>query len=301
MGFNRPDKIRQLIGALRTTAPQKVLLAVDGPRENHPQDAHLVKEVQSAVQLIDWTDDVQTLFRETNLGLRQAVTEAVTWAISDHGRVIVLEDDCIPGSSCVPFMQAGLQKYKDESTIGHINGYNLVPAQHISHNESPIRLTRYIESYAWATWGRAWASYDDSLEWALNCSLSELAQVVGSKTAAIRWKINFHDAATGRINTWAYRWMATLWSKNLSTISPNVNLSAYDGHEGGTHTRRRVRWTELPVVDGSSIQADELSTAGPDPRADAWTGHTVFRENFPGIVEGVAASIAMEVLRRARS
>ena len=298
LGFNRPEKMRQIISALRTSSPRTVLIAVDGPRASHDGDASLVQLVQQTAELIDWTDNVHTLFRESNLGLRTAVTQAVTWAVSRHGRVIVLEDDCIPGPSCVPFMQWGLDQYAHEQSVAHINGYNLVPRNILSRPDEPVRKTRYIESYAWATWERAWTEYDDSLEWALESSLSELANIVGSRTAAIRWKINFRDAAAGRINTWAYRWMATIWSNRWSVVAPNVNLCRYDGHEGGTHTLRKARWKELPV-DPSPLE-NPLASAIPtnDVSADSWTGQTVFRENWPGLLEGVLASSAMELRRR---
>ena len=301
LGFNRPEKMRQLISALRTSSPQCVLVAVDGPRLSHSGDAALVQQVQQAVELIDWTDDVQTLFRDSNLGLRTAVTQAVTWAVSGHGRVIVLEDDCIPGPSCVPFMQWGLNRYSDEKSVAHINGYNLVPRNILSRPDESIRATRYIESYAWATWEHAWTAYDDSLEWALESPLSELATIVGCRTAAIRWRINFRDAAAGRINTWAYRWMATIWSNRWTVLAPNVNLCRYDGHESGTHTLRKARWKELPVEFTWPNNLGPRDVPRTDIGADSWTGRTVFRESGLGLLDGLLASGAMELRRRIRA
>lgn len=301
LGFNRPEKMQKLISALRTTSPRTVLVAVDGPRASHIGDPVLVEQVQRSVELIDWTDDVRTLFRNSNMGLRAAVTEAVTWAVSEHGKVIVLEDDCIPGPSCVPFMQWGLNNFSDNQSVAHVNGYNLVPQVALSHPNNQARTTRYIESYAWATWERAWDAYDDSLAWALDSSLSELAAIVGSRTAAMRWKINFHDAASERINTWAYRWMATIWSRGWTVVAPNRNLSNYDGYTGGTHTLRSARWNEPPVrtLDSGWLQSSEETRY--DQAADLWTGRNVFHESSTGLVEGLAATAAMAVLKSWRA
>lgn len=293
LGFNRPGKMRQLIASLRASSPETVLLAVDGPRSSHPADHALVKQVQDCAALIDWTQNVDVLFRERNLGLQSAVTEAVSWAVSRYGRAIVLEDDCVPGPLLIPFMNHALEKYVNQESIAHVNGYNLVPRSQMSFGRRDIRLTRYIESYAWATWERGWKEYDASMDWGLNCALEELASVVGSRTAALRWRINFRDALSERIDTWAYRWMATIWSHGWSAVAPNSNLCAYDGHNGGTHTLRRPRWTELPIqVAGVP---DEWFDRQPeaDTASDRWTGRTVFRENVAGLVEGVVASVAM--------
>lgn len=303
LGFNRPDKMRQLIEALRTLAPQTVLLAVDGPRPRHPTDTRLVSEVRDCVNLINWTDRVHVRFRDSNLGLRTAVVEAVTWAISEHGRTIVLEDDCIPGRSLLRFLNKGLDEFAFDRGIGHINGYNLVPSSKMSSSENQIRFSRYIESYAWATWERSWKEYDDSLEWALNCSIEELAHVVDSRIAALRWKINFRDAASGRIDTWAYRWMATLWKKQMYAVAPPANLCSYDGHDLGTHTLRSPKWQELPVeeFDSEAVEDWFKNSATHDARADNWTGCEVFRETPSGLLEGLAASLAMEVHRHVRT
>lgn len=273
------------------------MLAVDGPRLSHPADRSLVREVQECAGLVDWTSNVEVLFREHNLGLRAAVSDAVSWAISRHGRAIVLEDDCVPGPSLLPFLQHALVKYAEDNRIAHVNGYNLVPRTAMERPGVSTRFTRYIESYAWGTWKRAWDSYDDSLDWALNSSLNEIERVVGSRTAALRWRINFRDASTGRIDTWAYRWMASVWSKGWTVLAPNSNLCGYDGHEEGTHTLRGTRWHDLPVETLSSVASCFDEEPQVDQSAEAWTGRTVFNERLGGLAEGIMASAAMELRR----
>jgi hypothetical protein len=192
-----------------------------------------------------------------------------------------------------------LDKFKNREDIAHINGYNLVDKYLLSQPTSSARLTRYPESYAWATWERAWSVYDDDLTWARSCSINELREITGSYWAAARWKINFADAASERINTWAYRWLASMWSNNLSIIAPNRNLVRYDGHDDGTHIRRLARWKELEL--GNPFEEDNDLPDGEalqDEVADRWIGRNVFRENFLGTCEGIAASVAMGAIQK---
>ena len=299
LGFNRPEKMAQLITALSVTKPNQVLIAVDGPRAHNSKDADLVRLTQETASLISWPATVETRFRKENLGLRAAVVDAVTWATSEYGAVIVIEDDCIPGPDFVPFATHMLERFKDEPRIGHINGYNLVASENLSSPGSPIRLTRYPESYAWATWDRAWKNYDNDLTWASQCTLQELQKITHSYVGALRWKINFADAKSERIQTWAYRWLASMWRNNLSIIAPSANLVRYDGHEDGTHTRRTAWWTELPITKQELIDQQELyDSLLHDEEADRWIAKQVFRENALGIFEGVAASVLMELLKR---
>jgi hypothetical protein len=302
LGFNRPEKMAQLINALAQNEPRHVLIAVDGPRDSHSNDRELVQQTQASTALVNWNAKIDTRFRNANMGLRDAVVDAVTWATSEYGRVIVLEDDCIPGPDFVPFATNMLGQFNDEPRIGHINGYNLVAPENLTHPSSSIRLTRYPESYAWATWERAWKKYDNDLTWAMECSLEDLRKITHSYAGALRWKINFNDAKSERIHTWAYRWLASMWGKNLSIIAPNANLVRYDGHQDGTHTRRKARWTELPV-SGQTLHLPNNSLGFPehDEQADCWISKRVFRENTLGIFEGIAASVAMELLKRRRT
>ena len=298
LGFNRPEKMSQLITALSINKPDLILMSVDGPREQNSIDAGLVRQTQETAALITWPATVVTRFRNENLGLRSAVVDAVTWATSEYGKVIVIEDDCIPGPDFVPFSTNMLERFKNEPSIGHINGYNLVASENLLSPGSQIRLTRYPESYAWATWERAWEKYDNDLTWASQCTLQELQKITHSYVGALRWRINFADAKSERIQTWAYRWLASMWRNNLSIIAPSANLVRYDGHEDGTHTRRKARWTELPITkQGFNDQHESLNSPFHDEKADQWIAKQVFRENTLGIIEGLAASVAMELLK----
>ena len=299
LGFNRPEKMSQLITALSVSKPSHVLIGVDGPRTHNSKDADLVRLTQETASLITWPATVATRFRKENLGLRDAVVDAVTWATSEYGTVIVIEDDCIPGPDFVPFATTMLERFKNEERVGHINGYNLVASENLSSPGSPIRLTRYPESYAWATWERAWKNYDNDLTWASQCTIQELQKITHSYLGALRWKINFADAKSERIQTWAYRWLASMWKNNLSIIAPSANLVRYDGHEDGTHTRRTARWTELPITKQEfDNQQEAVDSLLHDEKADQWLAKQVFHENALGIFEGVAASVVMELLKR---
>ncbi len=293
LGYNRPARMNELISSLSVVSPPLILVAVDGPKKSNPEDALATKLTQESVNLINWKCDIRTRFRDTNLGLKNAVTDAINWAISEHGSVIVMEDDLVPGPQAVPYAEQMLKIHRDNLSIAHINLYNIVPVSHLENQTNHSRLTRFPESYGWATWERAWNQYDDSLSWALNCTTRELAKVTGSALSALKWKINFHDAAAGRIQTWAYRWLATIWSKNQKIVSPNANLSRYRGFNSGTHTFRKSRFDELPIGNIELKHLDSTTTF--EAAADDFMANRVFGENILGVVDGLASSMIMEL------
>ena len=300
LGYNRPEQMRGLIRSLSPFEPKVILLAVDGPKQHRLNDLELVKQTQEAINQVTWNADIITRFRKSNLGLRRAVVDAVTWANSEYGRVIVLEDDVRVGPQLLDFLNDSLVKYEKQNEIAHINGYNLVPTAHITKPDEASRLSIYPESYAWATWERAWMHYDDGLTWAENASINEIRKIVGSTTGALRWKQNFNDAARERIDTWAYRWLASMWARNLKIVSPNQNIAQYFGSENGTHTRRQIKWQELEI---RSLPTNDrsLSEQHVDKLADAWLKKYVFKETIMGVLEGQVISILLSMIKKVKS
>jgi len=297
LAYNRPEKLSQLIQRIRVLRPSVLLVSVDGPKISKPGDKDLVLATQKVIQSIDWDVKIETRFRAENIGLRLAVQDSVNWAISQYGKVIVIEDDAVPGPQLLDFFNFNLQKFADDQKVMHVSGYNVVPPQNLL-SETGSRFSRYPESFAWATWERAWKHYDENLTWGLESSVRDIAKITGSTTSALRWKLNFHDAAAGRIGSWAYRWISSMWSQNGTTVAPNRNLLSYSGFDEGTHTVRSPRWKDLPIENLSFSENDNLTIT--DLEADNWTGSSVFRENPSGIIDGVASSIVLEIRKQWR-
>lgn len=300
LAYNRPEKLAALIDSLRPSAPSKIIVVVDGPKPNNPTDLAKVESTRRVAQEINWTDDVEFEFRPINWGLRNSVESAVTYAVEKYGTAIMLEDDARPGTQWIPYALHMLDKYQNEMHIEHVSGYDLVPPMTLVSPNRGSRLSRYPESYAWATWQRAWKNYDGGLEWALNAPLSELENIVGSKIGALRWKQNFLDAQAGRISTWAYRWLASMWSRGSFMISPNANLVTYDGYSDGTHTYLKPGWSELPRFDGAWEDLAQGILAL-DVEADKWAAKHVYSETLYGLTRGVPISLVLELRKRYRA
>lgn len=294
LAFNRPAHVKRLIDSLRPYRPQKIFVGIDGPRENNKQDKQKISLVLDEINKIDWTSDIELRVREKNIGLRFAVADAVTWVIEKCGEVIVVEDDVEVGAEFLGYMSEMLDKYRHDNRVGHVSGYNLVPLEILKDPTKLNRLSMIPESYAWATWKRAWVFYDAELSNVPN--FKYLRALLKSSTAALVWQINFYDAKRGNINTWAYRWIATLWSENLLCVSPNRNLINYTGAFEGTHTRRAPRHSELELLPISSLNGEAAWTI--DETADSWIQKRVFRSSFVGLLIRAIESIALSILKR---
>ena len=122
LGYNRPIQMRGLIQSLAPVKPKLILLAVDGPRTYRANDVELVRQTQDLASEITWDAEIRTRYRDTNLGLRRAVVDAVTWANSEYGRVIVLEDDVRAGPQLLEYLNHNLNQHQENTKIAHVNG-----------------------------------------------------------------------------------------------------------------------------------------------------------------------------------
>ena len=139
---------------------------------------------------------------------------------------------------------------------------------------------------------------DLSIKWGQAVSLADLATHTGNRLSAAMWKMNFRNAATRRVDTWDYAWVASLWEHDLKVISPNRNLCLYDGFDEGTHTRRRADREQLEILPILDLENDLIEEF--DSKADSWQRQFVYRETSIGLLEKAAASLFLEIERRSR-
>ena len=155
LGFNRPEKLKELIDVVRTAEPPRVYLALDGPRENRHSERQLVLANQELATQIDWGADVHTLFREQNLGCARAVSTAISWFFDHEEQGIILEDDVVPGPHFFRFAESMLWQHRNDASILAVCGSTSVPPRH--HADGSFRFSRYRFVWGWGTWRDRWS------------------------------------------------------------------------------------------------------------------------------------------------
>lgn len=122
--YTRHEHLVNTLEALRRNhlAPATVLYVVS--------DGAKVPEHESAVRRIrDYVDDltgfreIVRVYRESNYGLRRSLPEAEKMILSDHGRIINMEDDNTTSANYLDFINAGLQHFEVDNTVYSICGY----------------------------------------------------------------------------------------------------------------------------------------------------------------------------------
>jgi hypothetical protein len=221
--FNRPETTESVFASIQKARPSALYIAADGPRENHPSDTELCERTRSVVGRIDWDCQVHKLFRKTNLGCRQAVSEAISWFFEHEEMGIILEDDCLPHASFFSFCSVMLERYKTDQRIAHIGGANFQDG--IKRGTGDYYYSNLTHVWGWASWRRVWKNYDVSMSlWETFRSSGYLKQLFPDKKVQKHLTGLLDRTFSGRIDTWDFQLFFTNLINGGLSVIPNVNL-----------------------------------------------------------------------------
>ncbi|MBR2734321.1 MAG: hypothetical protein IKD80_08800 [Selenomonadaceae bacterium] len=239
--FNRPHKAAEVFAKVRQVKPPKLFIAVDGPRPDRPGEADKVRQCQAFAQMVDWDCALKTDFAATNMGCRDRIASAITWAFEHVEDLIILEDDCVPDLTFFRFCQELLEKYRDDNRIFTIGGFN---PDYLEPFEESYAFAKYFECWGWATWRRAWKIFDITMKAWSTLKQSKYWQNISLAPNYRNHLSNeFQLTYEGKINSWAYRYWVNCLANNALHIVPRVNLVRNTGFEpGGTHTSGPVMY-----------------------------------------------------------
>lgn len=238
--FNRPDTTRIVFEAIRKARPSRLYVAADGARPDRDEEVKKCAEVRRISAEIDWHCEIHTLFRDTNLGCKKAVSEAIAWFFKHEPEGIILEDDCMPDPSFFVYCSELLEKYRNEPRIMAIGG------NYLAFNEEKPEIdkfsyfyTRHIEIWGWATWRRAWDLYDPEASAWGNLHKDWLLEIGdNNKDFKEYWTKIFNSVYNKQVDTWDFQWVFSVWYNKGLSILPTKNLVTNIGFNAeATHTK----------------------------------------------------------------
>lgn len=234
--FNRPHTTRLVFDEIKKAKPSKLYLAADGPRLHKPDDIEKCQRVRSIIKEINWDCEVKTLFQESNLGCKIAVSSAINWFFEQEEEGIILEDDCLPSQSFFNFCDEQLSRFRTDNRIFLISGYNKQNTW--KENEADYFFSNYGGIWGWASWRRAWQHNDiEMLALDKFSRLNKFEHLLGDKQGKIR-RQQMNAAKTGHgMSAWDYQWGFSRHVNSGMSCVPSYSLIENIGFgEDATHT-----------------------------------------------------------------
>jgi hypothetical protein len=222
IAFNRVDATRSVIDALIESGVKVIYFAVDGPRSSVITDALRVSEVKALES--EYRDSIKfiTHTQQGNLGCRLAVTEAISWFLSQVDFGIILEDDCVPSSGFLTFATRMLHLYRDDESIMHVGGSSYLDANvEYAYNHY---YSSFHEVWGWATWSRAWKSFQLDPGEPSEEEDELIVEHFKSKKIA-KWFTGYLIQARGvEPSVWSTQWSLSIIKNHGIAVNPINNL-----------------------------------------------------------------------------
>ena len=227
--YNRPAHTRHCIESLSMNplaAESELFVYADGAKDENVTSE--VEEVRQYIRTIQGFKSVTVIERNENWGLAKNIIEGVSTQVKKYGKVIVLEDDLIVAPHFLRFMNDALETYKDEPKVGHIQACDFTKDPSLPDTF----LIKWTGSWGWATWERAWKHFNPNGKELLK----ELEQRKLTYTFDFNGKYGFtrmlRRQIEGKNNSWAIRWNASLFLKDILSHNVGRSLVQNEGFDG---------------------------------------------------------------------
>lgn len=234
--FNRPETTKRVFEAIRQARPRRLFVIADGPRAGVEGEAEKCRLAREAIQTIDWPCRVETNFSDVNLGCGRRMSSGIAWVFERTPEAIFLEDDCLPSKGFFGFCTSLLERYRDDDRIGMISGDNFLPAD-LPCPDS-YYYSRYVHVWGWASWRRAWKSYDFPLS-TLHTAESRNFFVDQFEFPEVGhyFRDKLVEISEGRLDTWDFQVSYSFLANSLLAVMPSRNLVSNIGFgPAATHT-----------------------------------------------------------------
>lgn len=280
--FNRADTTERVFESIRSVRPRKLYVAADGPRVDRPGEVQCCEKVRELATQVDWQCEVMTLFRDQNLGCKEAVSSAVSWFFEHEAEGIILEDDCLPDRGFYDYCAEMLDLYRNDPRVAMVTGNNFQRGR--KRGEGAYYFSKYTHIWGWACWRRSWRLYQSELEfWPEWKQSQEWNSLFGGWMESTYWKIIFSRVYAGGYDSWAYPWMASVWHHKGITVTPNVNLVENIGFgPSATHTSDFDSALRIPSESlGPLVHPQDVCT---NRDADDFVFNSVYRESVGSLI-----------------
>jgi hypothetical protein len=202
------------------------------------------------------------------MGCRRSVAGAISWFFSEVEFGVILEEDVRVEPIFFEICSQVNEKFSADQHILGINAF--YPEPRSSNWHSCMHKTKLVLPWGWATWSRAWAKFDPEMSrWAQLGIWQRVALVkanAGSELAYVYYELILALVRQGKISSWAFPWLISVWTAKGDFLSLSCNLSKNVGFDSdATNTSREgSRFEDFPItrdVDAPIGRADTLEVS----------------------------------------
>jgi len=227
-GYNRPGHLKKTLEAISLSeCTYDVYIDLDGPRSSFDRDACSLCLGVANDFALSYPYTCYVSKSVVNNGLASSILCSIESRLSKYDFAIFLEDDIVVTSAFFHFMEASAKKYKNNSRVMQVSGFNH------SHRATDTVMSFFLPfttSWGWGTWPRAWNCYDRGVNGWLEYFKPLFRRVIFDLGCGFYEQVLANH--TGKKLTWAIFWYASVFREKGLVLYPSSSLISNIGHDG---------------------------------------------------------------------
>ena len=152
--YNRPQYLSQVLHHLKNNENLDKFFILTSEEPN-------CKDVSKLIENIDFIEVRRNINLE-HLGCNKNIINAINLAFKQYDKIVVLEDDTIPGKDFLNFFLWGFYNIKEEHGIHSLGAYNNCIQIPLSIKYDKIKYRNWFCPWAWGIWKYCWEQFDYS-------------------------------------------------------------------------------------------------------------------------------------------
>ena len=238
--YNRADhfiKTYEALSKCEEASKTDLFVFSDGAkREKDIEKVNIVRDIVHQEMEHTVFHTMKVIESPVNKGLAASVITGVTEILEKYGKVIVVEDDCMPSPYFLKYMNMCLDYYANQRSVGSIAGFTPsidLPKDYLDD----VFLAYRSCSWGWATWKDRWVNVDwelkDMKDFYNNPELIKKLNFNGNDRF-----IRLYRQTKGNGSSWSVRFGAHLVKNNQFTVYPRYSYIQNIGcDESGVHSK----------------------------------------------------------------
>ena len=219
--YNRLSHVKNVVQSLKRNVlatSSELIIYSDGPKNE--KDSNKIYKIRKYLKEIKGFKNVKIIERSKNYGLSKNVINGVSTIVKKYKKIIVVEDDLVVNKYFLKYMNNNLNLYEKDKKVASIHGY-VYPIKNIKNK---IHVNSFFikgaDCWGWATWLRAWKNFDKNGE----RLLKKINKQKKIKEFNFNDTYNYYqmlkDQVSNKNDSWAIRWYASSFLKNMLTLYP---------------------------------------------------------------------------------
>ena len=227
--YKRKEHTEKAINALKKNmlAINSILYVYSDGYKND-DDKEAVENVRSYIKTINGFEKVEIIESPHNKGLARSIIDGVTDIVNKYGKIIVIEDDVLVNPHFLEIINKALNMYEFDKEVSCISGFSYP----ININEQSY-FVRGAECAVWATWKRAWDIFESDGQKLLDEIQQKNYEFDFDFNGSYPYTQMLKDQIDGKNDSWAIRWLASCYLKNMLCLYFKNSLNINIGFGGG--------------------------------------------------------------------